>query len=148
MLHYTTCGLGNVYLRNGYAERQTPYGRAVSIHDLDGLHRTIGMNLIQNSPDLSGEEVRFLRKEMDLSQQHLARMLGVGESSVRGWEAGRTPITKPAERMLRVLYHEYVQGCTMVAELIERISHINRDIHFLKLELEDTGHGWRLADAA
>lgn len=146
MFHYESCGLPNVWLRNGYEIRETSYGRSISIHDVDGLHRTIGLDLVNRSPALSGTEVRFLRKELDLSQTQLARLLGVGETSVRGWENGRQLITPPAERMLRLLYREHVAGNGTVRELVERLSHFNRQTHRAgRLELEETREGWKPA---
>ena len=90
MYHYTGCGLRNIWLKNGYEHWNTPYGKGVAIADLEGLHRAIGLALVQHKPRLSGAEVRFLRSELDFSQSDLAKVLGVGETSVRGWEKHRT----------------------------------------------------------
>ncbi len=149
MFHYTSCGLSNVHLRNGYEEIDTPYGKAVSIHDVEGLHRAIGLHMIRNNPDhLNPEEIRFLRKEMDLPQANLAHLLDVNESSVRNWENGRNAIPGPADRMLRTLYAEKVQGDGTVHELLERISRINRELYEKKaIELEESEDGW-VAQAA
>ena len=67
---YTESGLTNVWLANGYTIRKTKYGEGVSIHDMDGLHRALARAL-SNKPRLTGTEVRFLRKEMGLSQRGL-----------------------------------------------------------------------------
>ncbi len=77
MFHYDLCGLRNIWLKNGFEFHDTPYGRSVAIHDVDGLHKAIGMHLINNKPRLSPLEVRFLRKELNLSQVNLAKWLGV-----------------------------------------------------------------------
>ena len=61
MYKYTECGLKNVYLVNGFHERKTPYGKAVSIDNVEGLHRVIGLHLADNKPNLTGAEFRFLR---------------------------------------------------------------------------------------
>lgn len=143
--HYTSCGLRNVWLKNGFTEKDTPYGKAISIHNLNNLHRVIGLYLADNKPRLSGAEVRFLRKELDISQGHLAQILGVGETSVRGWEKNRPSITRPAERMLRVLYREHVEGDGSVRDLVERLSQLNRDTYRRAIELEETDTGWRTA---
>ena len=66
MYHYTECGLPDVTLKNGYEVKETSYGEAVSIHNLEGLHRAIGMHLATETPALTGNEIRFLRKELDL----------------------------------------------------------------------------------
>lgn len=146
-LHYTDCGLRNVWLRNGFVVRKTPYGRATAIHDVAGLHRAIGLYLVNPKPHLAGSEVRFLRKEIELSQTHLAKVLGVGETSVRGWESNRGRISRPADRVLRVLYVEHVRGDGTVRAIVDRLAELNREAHIRKLEMEETGKGWR-AEAA
>lgn len=145
MYHYTDCGLRNVWLKNGYKNWETPYGKGTSISDLDGLHKAIGLHIVRYKHRLSGAEIRFLRGELDLSQRDLASILGVSENSVRAWENSRSRITRPAERLLRALYKEHVSGDGTVRDLIERISQINRDIHLDKLELENTNGQWREA---
>ncbi|SDY38666.1 DNA-binding transcriptional regulator [Nitrosomonas sp. Nm58] len=145
MLHYTSCGLQNIWLRNGYTTVKTAYGEATSIHDLDGLHKAIGLYLVNNKPRLTGAELRFLRKELDLSQSHLATMLGVSEPSIRGWENNRSKVSAPAEKILRAMYAAKVNGHRDINSLLERISQLNRDIHSVKIELEETKSGWKQA---
>lgn len=145
MHHYTSCGLLNIWLRNGYERKETSYGQGIAIHDVQGLHKAIGLNLVQNKPQLSGAEIRFLRKELDMPQATLAALLGVSENSVRGWEKHRGKITKPAERLLRMLYQEYAVGNTSVRALIERLGQFNRDIYANGMDLEETESGWRTA---
>ena len=150
MLNYTSCGLKNVRLRNGYEATETAYGKAVSIHDLEGLHRTIGLHIVRHNPELlNGDEIRFLRKELDLPQAQLARILDVTEPTVRNWEAGRNRISGPADRLLRTLYMESAQEGSLVRELLETLSQINRDAYASNtLELEETEGGWRATGAA
>ena len=76
---YHECGLSNIYLVNGFNVIETPLGKAVSVHNVDGLHRAIGMFLITNCRNLSGDEIRFLRNEMLMSQKILSALLGVSE---------------------------------------------------------------------
>ena len=144
MYHYTESGLQNVWLRNGVIVRDTPYGESVAIQNVAGLHKVIGLFLATNKQSLTGSEVRFLRKELDLSQAHLARILGVGETSVRGWENRRTRITAPADRLLRVLYREYACGEGRVKELVDRISDLDRGGQE-RLEFEADGENWKTA---
>ncbi len=84
MYHYTESGLENVYLRDGYTALEIEDEEAVSIHDIDGLHKAIGQDIINKSPALTGDEIRFLRKEMNLTQNSFAAILSVSEDSVRG----------------------------------------------------------------
>ncbi len=86
--HYTECGLNNIYLLNGYKFIQTSRGKAVSIHDLDGLHKAIGLFLVSSKKELSGEQLRFLRKELLKSPTALAKLLGVSLATIQRWEKG------------------------------------------------------------
>jgi DNA-binding transcriptional regulator YiaG len=102
--HYTESGLRNIWLANGYTVRQTKYGKGVSIHDVEGLNRAISQALASKS-HLTGAEVRFLRKEMGMSQRGLGELLGVTDQAVAKWEKiGRLP--KTADRLLRLIYIE------------------------------------------
>lgn len=149
MLNYTSCGLRNIRLRNGYEETETPYGKAISIHDVEGLHRAIGMHIVRHNPELlDGDEIRFLRKELDLPQAQLARILDVSEVTVRNWEAGRHYISGPADRLLRTLYIESVQDGNPIRELLEDLCQLNRDAYDAEsLELEETEGGWQASAA-
>ncbi len=104
MYHYTESGLSNVSLVNGYTEKETPYGDAVAIDDVDALHAAIGADLIKSPARLTGEEVRFLRQEMDLTQANLAKELKVDGQTVARWEKGESEISGPADGLIRVLY--------------------------------------------
>ena len=70
MYHYEECSLSHIWLCNGYTiEQDEEYGELVSIHSVHDLHNAIGLHLITNKLELNGEEIRFLRKEMNLSQK-------------------------------------------------------------------------------
>ncbi|MBK6279263.1 MAG: hypothetical protein IPF57_14575 [Gammaproteobacteria bacterium] len=87
MYHYTMCGLPNVWLENGFqVHRSKAYGESVSIHDVKGLHRAIGLDIARVPRALHRDEIRFLRIELDMSQRALADVLGVKEITVRKWK--------------------------------------------------------------
>ena len=75
MRRYDGCGLKNVWLVNGYEEVDTPYGRGVKYVDLMGLHRAIAAAIVDKPGTLTAEELRFLRKELLLSQKGLAELI-------------------------------------------------------------------------
>ena len=79
MYHYTMCGLDNVWLENGYTEKKTAYGNAVSIDAVEDLHRVIALSLCDKPHRLTGKEFRFLRTTMNMSQGGIAKLLGVTE---------------------------------------------------------------------
>jgi putative transcriptional regulator len=145
-LRYTGCCLPyDVWLKNGFTKKKTSHGVAVSVHDVEGLHRAIGLFIVKSRPELLGAEVRYLRKELDLSQKDLAGVIGVGETSIRNWESGRGEISKPADRLLRLLYNEAIEGDGVIREALERLSELNQDNLRTALEMKDTSTGWQLA---
>ena len=118
--HYTESGLRNVYLVNGFEIVKTPYGEAVSILDLDGLHRVIGLNLCAKK-HITGTEFRFLRKEMGMSQNGLAQSLGTEEQTLAKWEKnGRVP--KTADRFMRLLFLEHINQNTTIIDYVNKIN--------------------------
>lgn len=143
--HYTACGLKNVWLMNGVAFRDTPHGRAVSIRDQKGLHLAIGSHLAHNKPGLlSSTEIRFLRKELDLSQATLARLMRVTESTYRNWENNRTKISGPADALLRRLFIEHGEGDGTVRELIQQLAELDRRPQ-ARIEFSIDRSGWHRA---
>jgi len=146
MYHYTDCGLPNIYLRGGFDVLETEEGDAVAIHNLEGLHKAIGLDLVRHMPALTGDAVRFLRKEMNLTQNIFANIIGVSEDSVRGWENGRGDISSPADKLLRGLYLEHVNGDGSLREMTEEIARLDRELAAIeRRDFEECGDGWCLA---
>lgn len=124
--HYRSSGLDNVYLLNGFTIHETKYGRGVSIADLEGLHRQIGRWLIDLPKPITGAELRFIRVEMDLSQKHLAGIIGSTEQNVQRWERYRSKaIQGPADRMIRALYSEFIGGDGTLRSMVERLAELD-----------------------
>jgi DNA-binding transcriptional regulator YiaG len=143
--HYTESGLPNVWLANGFTIRKSNYGEGVSIHDVDGLHRAIARTL-SNKARLTGAEVRFLRKEMGLSQRGLGELLGVTEQAVALWERkGRLP--KTADRLLRLIYIEHDKGNAPIRQFIQNLNDLDaREAD--RIIAEESQGGWRTRLAA
>ncbi|WP_459614957.1 helix-turn-helix domain-containing protein [Bordetella sp. 2513F-2] len=142
MYHYTECGLRNVWLANGYTVREFDGEEAISIDDADELHRVIGRSLACK-PRLTGLELRFLRKELGLSQRRLAEMLGTTEQTVSLWERrGRMPTG--LDRLFRALYLEHLDGNVKIQAMIDRLIELDRQ-EDERLVFEDTAGGWKKA---
>jgi DNA-binding transcriptional regulator YiaG len=143
MYHYTESGLQNVWLKNGYVIHNTPYGKGVSIHDVAGLHKVIG-HALARQPKLTGAQLRFLRKEMGMSQSALAALIGTSEQNVSLWER-RGQIPKTSDRLIKVLYVEHIGGNEKIRELIDRINALDANVQE-KLEFEQSKQQhWREA---
>jgi DNA-binding transcriptional regulator YiaG len=106
--HYTECGLDDVYLVSGYECETTEYGETVSIKKADELHAAIGFYLATEEKTLTGKELRFLRKEMGLTQAELGQYVGLDAQTVARWEKDQYPITSAADIVVRLLYLEHI----------------------------------------
>lgn len=141
MYHYTSCGLSQVWLKNGYELRETKYGPGVSIHDIRGLHKAIAKAIIEKSPALSGEEFRFLRKELDLSQAALGDILGKTDQAVAIWEK-QNKVPREADLIVRALLIEEMNGSIHFKELLDRLKEIDRERVQFELSLAESAYGW------
>lgn len=140
--HYTESGLRNIWLASGFEIVQTNYGEGVAVHDIEGLHRAIGEALAKKAW-ITGAELRFLRKEMDLSQSALGRLLGTTDQAVAKWEkTGRVP--KTADRMIRLVYLEHICGNVPIRATIERINDTDHAENE-RMTAEESNTGWRIA---
>jgi DNA-binding transcriptional regulator YiaG len=126
MYHYTDGGLRNVWLVNGFEVKQTPFGEAVSFHDIDGLTQAICTALTEKPSKLTGAEFRYIRSGgMLLSQPSLGKLIGIDGQSIARWEkTGNVP--RWADKLLRLLYCARVQGNEPICRVIERINTVER----------------------
>jgi putative transcriptional regulator len=118
-LHYKSCGLDNIYLVGGFTRHRTNYGDGVSIVNVEGLHRAIADSLISSEESLTGQEIRFLRKEMKLTQEGLACFVKVGAQQVARWEKDETPIPGSADILIRALYKQHVGNHANLKKMAE-----------------------------
>ncbi len=145
MYHYTDSGLDNIYLVNGFTKAVTPYGDAVAIEDLDGLHKAIGRWLVNEPKPLNGTELRFLRHELDLSQKRLGSMMGKSEQAIRRWEkAADKAIDSIADRFVRIIYSSLIDGNVEITVLIEKLSQADQTER-AACRLEELDGRWRVA---
>lgn len=140
MYHFTDGDLTNIWLANGYTQHKTPYGRAVSIHDLDGLIRVVCLTLANKQHKLTGREFRYLRQNLLLSQGSVASLFGCSEQTVSLWERhGKVPLW--ADKLLRMIFISRVQGDTTVKDAIDRLNFVDRIVNE-KIVFHETGDGW------
>jgi DNA-binding transcriptional regulator YiaG len=146
MYHYTECGLRNIYLKNGYHQHDTAYGKALSIDDMQGLHNAIACDLINYKPKLTGSEFRFLRNELLMSQKRLADLLGTSDQTLSLWERkGNLP--KWADRMIRLVYLDYFNKTPAIVRMVDQLNNLDRHEYQKARTFSDTEAGWK-ADLA
>ncbi len=61
------------------------------------------MALIKGTHDLNGKELKFLRKELSLTQAQVAKLMGADVQAVARWEKGSNK-NSTADRLIRTLY--------------------------------------------
>lgn len=143
MLHYTASGLDNIYLLDGFHYAESKRGRTVRIEDQAGLHRAIGRFLVRQKHCLTGNELRFLRHELGLSQPKLALLLGESEQSVARREKKQKRGKRPSsqERLLRFMYEEHSGGNETLSEFLKSLADLDeRQNSEVVFEQSD---GWR-----
>ncbi len=146
--HYTGCGLDYVYLYNGFSMHETEYGQGVSIDDADRLNAAIAHYVISSPTCLCGQEVRFLRSMLDLSQAGLARHLGTKRLTVARWEAKpNTAIPGTADRALRLFFALKFEGDKSPLPIIDLMDQITGAEHSPTFFAEESGD-WRHKKAA
>lgn len=124
-LHYTLCGLDNVWLMNGFEREEYDGEEYVSVQNVDGLWKAIGISLATTQNELSPQEIRFLRRHMQFSQEDLAKRLSVDVQTVARWEKQQTKISGPASLAIRTLFltsaRAQPEGERIIMKLFEAI---------------------------
>lgn len=140
MYHYTDGGLRNVWLKNGYEVKDTPYGKGVSFRDLDGLVKVICLAIVNKQSKITGAEFRYVRSSMLLSQKTLGQMLGYTEQAIAKWEkTGKIP--KTVEFYFRSIYIARHNGNQKISTMIDTANIIDR-IANTKIIVSEKGNKW------
>lgn len=136
---YVESGLSNVWLSNGFVVKETAYGESVAITDVKGLHDVIGRAIAGKPSVLTGAEFRFLRKELGLSQESLAEIVGLTSQAVAIWEkTDKIPMVN--DRYLRGLYLEAKFGEADLMAAINTINKLDHELYKLNLKFEGEWH--------
>jgi DNA-binding transcriptional regulator YiaG len=129
--HYTECGLDYVYLVDGYEVMETAYGKVVQVTNASRLDRAIALAVVRRQNRLTGQEVRFLRGLLDMTQAELGAALGKDSQTVARWEKGKTEIPPTEDIAIRQIYLEetghrqrFIDTSRQVAELKGRLESV------------------------
>ena len=99
--HYTESGLLNVYIEGIVVETDDEGDEIVTIPAINELHRTIALGIVSHAKGIAGEELRFLRTEMGLTQAELAAVVHRDKQTIGRWERNEIEIDSTAEALLR-----------------------------------------------
>jgi DNA-binding transcriptional regulator YiaG len=120
--HLTGIGLPNVYLLNGVEIEDDPdYGQLVTIADIHNLHHAIGFHIATKSEPMTGDEFRFLRKQMQMTQVALASRLRLDVQTVANYEKGKTKNKNigPADPAMRMIFALHIIPAEVHADFIK-----------------------------
>ena len=102
--HYTESGLQNVWLMGVEIFACGCGENFAFIPCVQELHKLIAQILLKQENQLSGREIRFLRKHMRMKAKDFAERLGVKNVTVSRWEQGETIPPKTIDRLIRFFY--------------------------------------------
>jgi DNA-binding transcriptional regulator YiaG len=144
---YKECGLDHIYLMNGFSIERVDGEDYVSIENVDGLWKAIGLNLVTEKKILSPKEIRFLRGLMGMTQSELAKLLRVDDQTVARWEKKKSKLPGPADLGLRMLFLNskvaQPEGNEILVKLQETISNlVDDDMPFFEQMTFNYDHGW------
>lgn len=110
VFRYTDAGLYNVLVVQPEPFATDDHGeRTFTIRNLPGLHRAIAVAIIGKNSLISGNEIRFLRTEMGLTQAELGRILHRENLTISRWERGTHDIDEMADILVRLLAKERLE---------------------------------------
>jgi DNA-binding transcriptional regulator YiaG len=128
-LHYTACGLDDVYLVNGFTREFVDGEEYLTIADLDGLWKAIGLHVVNTKKVLGAKDIKFLRDQMDMTQAELGSLLRVSDQTVARWEKGETKfVPGPADFMLRILFLSSPAAQPQGNDILQEIKKLCEDI--------------------
>jgi putative zinc finger/helix-turn-helix YgiT family protein len=101
---YRESGLDNIILHGVKETRCDECGEVYyNFGDIDALHQMIAQQLIVKSDDLTGPEVRFLRKFLGYSSGVFAKLVGYEIEHLSRLENGKTPVQKTFDHLVRLM---------------------------------------------
>ncbi len=101
---YLESGLDNVIICDIEMIKCSCGEESALIPRILAVHEAISNCLLEKETQLTGKEIRFLRKEMGLKGRDFADLVGVDNATLSRWENGKTKLSVKADRLIRVLY--------------------------------------------
>ncbi|MGC3975383.1 MAG: type II toxin-antitoxin system MqsA family antitoxin [Nitrospira sp.] len=102
--HYTLSGLQEVYLVGISIWRCSSCGEEVPVIPKVGeLHEAIARSLITRDGNLTGKEIKFLRKNAGFQSAEFAALMGVSATYMSKVENNRLKLGPGADKLVRIL---------------------------------------------
>lgn len=156
--HFEESGLDNVILAGIEVDLCLQCGgESPRIPRLNDVMDTIAVALIAKPFELTGREVRFLRKTLEVGIEDFARKLGVDRSHLSRLENGALTISRQTDRLVRTLallhrpeLMEKLTSLDIREVVLKRLEEIKPEAATVTVELKRTtdGYSFELARAA
>jgi DNA-binding transcriptional regulator YiaG len=105
---YIASGLSNVQLDGVVKHTCKSCGETYTdLLQIDKIHQSISQEICGKTERLTSEELRFLRKELQLKSVDFARMLSVSPEHLSRLENGQKDISEITDKFVRMLYLAY-----------------------------------------
>lgn len=102
---YVESGLKDVVLKNITVHECRGCGELLpEISNVKQIHKWIAEYLVKKQSPLTGQEFRFLRKQMGINASELAGFLGVTPVTISRWENDRESVGPQSDRLLRAFF--------------------------------------------
>jgi DNA-binding transcriptional regulator YiaG len=73
------------------------------IQDMKGLMQALALAVIEKPWKLSGTEIRYLRKYLNMTAAEFADHVGVDKTTISKWENDHDSVGDPSDRLIRAL---------------------------------------------
>ncbi len=127
---YNESGLDNVHINNITIYECTCGESYPSIFRVSRLNELIAKALLQKNSLLSGNEIKFLRKNIYFSSKDFSAALGIGKTTLSKWENERQHHSETNDRLIRNTYIIHKGIKSREAQKILK--------HLSKIRLEDS----------
>ena len=124
--NYQERGVSNVFLGNiDVLECSACGSRVPIISRITELHEVMAEAFALKPTPLTGEEIRFIRKQLKLTAKEFARYIGIDHTVLSRWENNRKPPGRVSDRLVRLFYFRYmeeVQSRTFAKHILDDIT--------------------------
>jgi len=122
-------GLDNVVLKGIEIVKCSACGNEEPIlPNLDGLLRIIAVAIVTSMLPLTGAEVRYLRKYLEMSGDQFARILHTDKFTLSKWETGAVNLGSKSDLLIRSVALNLGRGLRDEAERVTRnFEHIDEE---------------------
>jgi len=86
------------------------FGEWVIDIDMNALQVFVFKGLIHKPYPLTGREIRFMRKFLEMSTTEFGKKLGISHATVVKWEKGQAKVSPIQESYVRMFLFECLQG--------------------------------------